>query len=173
MSMLTRRVWSRTGFALVLAALAVLPAIDAAYVSLACAAAPDGQSYIGTKECASCHFDQYMKWKKDKHSKEAFTVLTPQYQADPACLKCHTTGYGQPTGYQGAATPNLIGVTCEACHGTGSKHAEIAKQYANKKQLSEDEKKLVNGAIFRVLPKNVCIECHTSKAHKDHPKYTK
>ena len=39
------------------------------------------------------HFDQYMKWKKDKHSK-AFDLLTVKYEKDVKCLKCHTTGYG-------------------------------------------------------------------------------
>ena len=65
---------------------------------------PADQEYTGTKRCASCHFDQFMKWKASPHAK-AFSLLTKKYEADAKCLACHTTGYGQKTGY-GAAKDN-------------------------------------------------------------------
>jgi mono/diheme cytochrome c family protein len=133
---------------------------------------PTGQTYVGVKECSACHFKQYMAWKKTKHSKESFEILPEKYRADAQCIVCHTTGAGQPSGYKDATTPNLIGVTCEACHGPGSKHAETAKQYSNKK-LSADEEKIVRGTIWLQLPQNVCVSCHVDKAHKDHPRYSK
>ena len=135
-------------------------------------APPAGQTYIGVKECAACHFKQYMAWKKTKHAKESYEILPEKYRADGQCVVCHSTGYGAASGYKDATTPNLMGVTCEACHGPGSKHAEIAKQYTNKK-LSPAEEKIVRDSIWRQLPYNVCVSCHVDKAHKDHPRYSK
>ena len=135
---------------------------------------PADQTYTGAKQCGSCHFKQYMAWKKTKHAKEAFECLAAKYQADPQCINCHSTGYGAATGFKDiATTPNLAGTSCEACHGPGSKHDAIAKKYANKKKLEPDEEKEVRGSIYKVQPQNVCIRCHISQTHGEHPKYDK
>ena len=126
-------------------------------------APPEGQTYIGAKKCAACHFEQYMSWKKDKHSK-AFDLLTDAYAENAECLECHTTGYGQPTGYKRTADKQLAGVTCEACHGPGSKHAEVCEQFA-KKKLSEEEEKVARDSIWKMTPHNVCVHCHITKGH--------
>lgn len=132
---------------------------------------PEGQTYTGAKQCASCHFDQYLKWRQTKHAK-GFEILPAKYKTDASCLKCHTTAYGQETGYKGATTPELVGTSCEACHGPGSKHGEIAKGFGNKK-LTPEEQAYVRSTIYKVLPANSCVECHTDKGHKDHPPYDK
>ena len=138
------------------------------------ASPPTDQSYIGVKQCSACHFKQFGSWKKTKHATDAFKSLPEKYKADVTCLPCHSTGYGTATGFKDVATtPNLTGTTCEACHGPGSKHAAIAKQYANKKQLAPDEEKAVRGSIYKVLPQNACVRCHSVQGHKDHPKYDK
>ena len=128
-------------------------------------APPDGQTYTGAKECASCHFKQYMAWKKTGHAK-TFGLLTAKYENDTKCLKCHTTGYGEPTGYKTAADTNLQGTTCEACHGPGSRHGEICKKYG-KKKLTEAEEKIARDSIWLMVPKNVCVECHNLQAHRE------
>jgi len=128
---------------------------------------PADQTYTGIKACASCHFDQYMKWKKSKHA-VAFDVLTAKYQKDEKCIKCHTTGYGEPTGFTSfAATPQLAGTGCEKCHGPGSIHEKIAQKYAKVKTLTPEQDKEVRGSTWLVLPKNVCIECQLVQGHKD------
>jgi mono/diheme cytochrome c family protein len=110
-----------------------------------------------------------MKWKKDPHAK-AFETLTAKYQKDATCLKCHTTGYGEATGFKDATTTaSLAGVTCESCHGPGSAHEAAAQPLANVKELTPAQEKAVRDSIWLVLPKNVCIECHVTKAHKDNP----
>jgi len=137
-------------------------------------APPAGQTYTGTKACASCHFKQFMAWRKTKHAKEAWQSVPENYRADANCINCHTTGYGQATGFKDAeSTPNLVGTGCEACHGPGSKHEEVAKQFKDKKELAPDEEKAVRDSIYKVLPQNVCIRCHVAQAHKEHPKYEK
>lgn len=132
-------------------------------------APPTGQSYTGAKKCSSCHFEQYMTWRKTKHAK-TFELLPAEYQTNAECLKCHTTGYGQPTGFTDAASsPNLLGTTCETCHGPGSKHEEVCLQYAKKKKLSPEEEKAARDSIWLVQPKNVCIGCHVVQGHKKNP----
>lgn len=135
-------------------------------------APPAGQTYIGTKKCASCHFEQFLVWRKDKHSK-AFDILPEKYKTDASCLKCHTTGFGKPTGYKTSADTDLAGTTCEVCHGPGSKHEEICKPFASVKKLSPQQEAMARDSIYKVQPRNICIDCHTSKAHKAHPKYDK
>ena len=133
---------------------------------------PKGQKYIGAKQCQACHFDQFLTWRTTKHAK-GFEILPEKYQADATCLKCHTTGHGQDTGFKDlATTPGLVGASCESCHGPGSKHSEIAKSFGTKK-LNEEEKAYVSSTIHKMQPKNVCVECHLTRAHKKHPPYDK
>jgi mono/diheme cytochrome c family protein len=127
-------------------------------------APPEGQTYTGAKACASCHFEQYMSWKKTKHA-QAFDVLTAKYQSDSTCLKCHTTGLGEATGFKDmATTPALAGVTCETCHGPGSEHEKVVQAFGQKK-LSPEEEKQAKDTIWLILPKNVCVECHKVIGH--------
>ena len=128
---------------------------------------PADQEYIGTKKCAACHFDQFLKWRPTKHAK-SFELLPAKFQADANCLKCHTTGFGHPTGFKTAADLDLKGTSCEACHGPGSKHAEVAKPFANMKPTPEQEK-LARDSIWKMLPKNVCVECHKVQGHHENP----
>jgi DnaJ-class molecular chaperone len=134
---------------------------------------PADQTYTGKTKCASCHLKQYKAWKATKHSTDAFAKLPAKYKTDVTCLPCHSTGYGAATGFKDeASTPALAGTTCEACHGPGSKHAEVAKQYGEKKLTAEEEAK-VRGTIYKTLPQNVCMRCHATQVHKEHPKYDK
>lgn len=127
-------------------------------------APPEGQTYTGAKDCASCHFKQFMSWKKTKHSK-TFDLLPASYQTDATCLKCHTTGYGQATGFKDLATSaNLAGTTCETCHGPGSKHAEIAKGFG-KAKLTAAQEVTVRDSIWLMTPKNICVTCHLVQGH--------
>jgi hypothetical protein len=135
-------------------------------------APPAGQTYIGTKNCSSCHFEQFGMWRQDKHA-QAFEILPAKYKADPECLKCHTTGFGKETGFKTASDSHLAGTTCEACHGPGSQHKQICEAFTASKKLSPDQEKQARDSIWRVDPSNSCIHCHSRKAHKAHPDYDK
>ena len=125
-------------------------------------------------KCAACHLKEFKTWKATKHATESFAKLPAKYKADASCLACHSTGFGTPTGYKDDTTANLAGTTCEACHGPGSKHAEIAKKYESVKLTAGSaEDKEVRGSIYKVMPHNVCCRCHTAEGHKPHPDYDK
>lgn len=133
---------------------------------------PADQTYVGKNACASCHFEQAVSWKTTKHAK-GFEILPEKYRADKSCLKCHSTGFGEETGFTSEEkTPGLVGTSCEACHGPGSKHAEIAKKFTGK-DLTPEQKKYVGSSTYKIQPKNVCAECHLAQTHKKHPAYEK
>jgi hypothetical protein len=137
-------------------------------------APPAGQTYTGVKKCAACHLNQYKLWKKSKHAKEAWESVPAKYKADPKCINCHSTGYGQPSGFKDeTSTPALKGTTCEACHGPGSEHDKLCTPLLNVKKLSPEQEKTARDSIYKVLPGNICQRCHASQGHKDHPKYEK
>ncbi len=127
---------------------------------------PEGQEYLGTKRCAPCHFEHFMSWKKDKHAK-TFELLTKKYEKDEKCLECHSTGYGEATGFKDIkSTPTLAGTTCESCHGPGSIHEEVCKPFAKVKKLTPEQEKIARDSIWLLLPGTICISCHTQKAHQ-------
>jgi len=149
---------------------------------VACAA--DGAEFISQKGCKKCHFKQASSWKKTVHA-NAMDTLKPgeaadaktkagldpnaDYTKDPKCLKCHTTGYGQPGGYpaykdawsedeQKLAKDN-DGVGCEACHGAGSLYAPYKKDHEDYKR--PDVAKL--GLETPVTAEN-CTGCHNKES---------
>ena len=121
----------------------------------------DEAAYVGTSKCAPCHFAQFQQWKLDSHAK-AFEILPAKYKQDAGCLKCHTTGYGTPSGYQGESTPGLAGTTCEACHGPGSDHVSIAQRLAEAEVDAAGEQQL-RDSIQKVRSDNACVHCHLNK----------
>ena len=166
--------WMRTvgggalGAMLAMVVISVLPTAEPAQPQPAEEPAPPaGQTYIGAKRCGMCHFEEFAQWNKDRHSK-SFGLLPAKYQKDPKCLKCHTTGYGEPSGFRDIrSTPNLAGNTCETCHGPGSRHEEICKPLIETKDFSPAQRQRAKDAIWRMLPDNVCAECHQTKGHKE------
>jgi thiol-disulfide isomerase/thioredoxin len=78
--------------------------------------------YVGNEACAACHSDEYDSWGLTAHSIAWKTLLNHQSTDDPACVSCHVTGNGQPTGWNGEAESTLVNVGCEACHGPGGPH---------------------------------------------------
>jgi hypothetical protein len=140
-------------------------------------AKPSAPAYVGAKECAACHFDQFLEWLKTKHAKEAYSQLPAKYKTDAQCLKCHATGHGLAGGFTGPETPGLAGVACEACHGPGGAHAQAAAKDPTKTQLSAEDKKRITSAISRTPATRVCASCHVDSFHvgkgQEHPKYDK
>ena len=133
------------------------------------AADVEGATYVSNSKCKTCHLTEYKSWQLTPHAK-ALEVLKTADAAkvaemagrlgvkvegaaaeSPECLKCHVAGHGLAGGYPGAdstKTAALSGVTCESCHGPGSKHVAAAR---------EVKKTFINGKVSE----NFCRGCHT------------
>jgi len=126
--------------------------------------------YIGPEKCGGCHKTEYLAWKISTHAK-AFNVLKPgkrkkakklakldpekDYTADKKCIKCHVTGYRKKA--------ELAKVSCESCHGPGSKYAALHEE---KMMGFSKEEAISLGQRYGADDKTVCLDCHT---HKDSP----
>ncbi len=114
--------------------------------------------YVGAKKCKMCHNKdakgaQYKQWEATKHAK-AMESLSADEAKDPKCLKCHST--------YGSVNADLIltlkveeGVSCESCHGAGSKYFPTGI-------MKNKEKSIANGLIAPT--KEVCIACHNEES---------
>jgi hypothetical protein len=130
---------------------AVIGGVVATALFVAAADAPPNATYVGPDTCKACHLPQFKTWQAHKHSKN-FQVLEGGEQKNPECIKCHTTGYGKPSGFVSIEkTPNLANTGCEDCHGPGSAHLEAAKAAP---ETGAWEKK-----ISRIIA-SACIGCH-------------
>ncbi len=116
---------------------------------------PNGQKYLGSESCMTCHESAYASWKETRHGKAWKTLETvangDRYDWDttryPDCVKCHSVGYGQKSGFiNPEKTPGLAAVGCEQCHGPGEKHAK-------------------DPAVEKTVPFDVatCLKCHNSE----------
>jgi len=144
------------------------------------------KEYVGAQKCKACHIKQYKSWEQTTMAK-SFENLKPgikadekkkagldpnkDYTSDANCLKCHTTGYGKPSGFKNLAdTPDLINVQCEGCHGPGADFKEVMKK---DKQFKLAEAKAA-GLIVPNEKLNNCMDCHGSDSpfnEKVDPKY--
>ena len=83
----------------------------------------DPGEFVGSASCAECHAKEHALWSGSAHA-QAFTTLEHKNEAKNAdCLRCHTTGFKQATGFP-AGGSTLAGVGCESCHGPGKRHVE-------------------------------------------------
>lgn len=84
---------------------------------------PEEAKYSGGDTCRLCHPKQHSSWASTRHARAFELLENSDKTSDERCFPCHTTGYGQPSGFKDAqATPELKGVQCEACHGPGEPH---------------------------------------------------
>jgi hypothetical protein len=81
--------------------------------------------FVGSASCQSCHPQSHEVWQKSGHAHAFETLKKSGSDADPHCIKCHTVGFGQPSGYRRPlGVDSLVDVGCESCHGPGSEHLE-------------------------------------------------
>jgi len=127
--------------------------------------------YIGASKCKMCHNkpaggEQYKKWLDGPHanamktlsSEKALAIAKEKGIADPAtdasCIKCHST-FGSIDESVNIGVKITEGVSCETCHGPGSK-------YKSKTIMSSREKSLANGLI--IPDKKTCEGCHNEES---------
>jgi hypothetical protein len=117
----------------------------------------EGVAYVGAEKCKMCHGPQHKAWQEMKHS-NAWAALNDEQiksgkdEKGRACISCHSTGYGKPTGFESVEkTPDLVNVGCEACHGPGKAHMQTMMMAQMNDETPEDKK----------ISKNVgCTTCH-------------
>jgi len=113
-------------------------------------------TYIPGSKCKTCHLKQFKAHAETPHAKSFEKLTDAGEDKNPECLKCHTTGYGQPGGFADIiSTEDLAGTTCQACHGPGSAHIAHGLSKEQRKQTIEG------------TPKDACTKCH--KIHEAHP----
>jgi peroxiredoxin len=116
---------------------------------------PSAAAYVGSAACQSCHVDEHAKWLTHAHAEALATLEAKGKAGDPECLRCHTTGFDKPGGFQAASGPQpaLSGVGCESCHGPGGAHVgEGARKQGTILKLSD---KCGSCAILQI-----CGGCH-------------
>ena len=111
--------------------------------------------YARAEACAVCHEEIHAQEMQTRHAGALATLQRIGQANNPACLPCHTVGYGLPSGFVSATlTPHLGGVQCESCHGPAGHHA------ANE-----------TDPVFRPrveLASQMCGGCHNKDSHKPH-----
>ena len=122
--------------------------------------------YIGATKCKMCHNrpdkgKQYDIWKSGPHAK-AMDVLASEEakkysenpQKDKKCLKCHSTFHSADAKLMRGIKENE-GVSCESCHGPGSKYKSMTI-------MKNRQKAIDNGMV--VPNEVVCKKCHNDES---------
>lgn len=128
--------------------------------------------YIGAVKCKMCHNKsttgkQYDIWAKGPHanamkslsSDKAMAYAKEKGIADPSkeakCLKCHSTYHSVSEDLMATLTAKE-GVSCESCHGPGSKYKSMSI-------MKSTEKSLAAGLIMPT--EQVCKTCHKKEGN--------
>ena len=126
--------------------------------------------YIGAAKCKMCHNkpaggEQYKIWSEGPHANAMNSLSNEKSLAyakengiadpttEPSCIACHST-FGSIDESVNLGVKITEGVSCETCHGPGSK-------YKSKTIMESREKSLANGLI--VPDKKTCEGCHNEK----------
>jgi len=108
------------------------------------ASLPGDYRYAGSESCLTCHELEGDIWKKSPHAHGLETLDEKGFEADPYCVRCHTTGYGGPGGYRTLTERRTRGgVGCESCHGPSQAHMRSPETRSTSARASE-----------------ACITCH-------------
>lgn len=87
---------------------------------------PKGFAVAGTASCQTCHEEESRRWRQSRHAAAWASLKKTGSQADPACQRCHTTGYGAPGGFSSIKDErplrDRVQVGCESCHGPSQGH---------------------------------------------------
>ena len=114
-------------------------------------------SYAGAGACAGCHGDKFAEWSGTPHSVAISVLAAIGQDKNPACVVCHSVGFGQPTGYDLTAnTAHLQNVGCETCHGPAATH-----KYS--------DHNIIRPAVS--LDPKICGGCHQDSHHPTYEEY--
>jgi hypothetical protein len=127
-----------------LARLDLTPA-QTAFRPLSLAVPPPDYRLAGNAACRECHVEDCKLWEQSRHARAWQSLERGRAQPDPACQRCHTTGYGLPGGFASVRrTPDRVQVGCESCHGPSQAHVTDAKRPTTYHGRAQDQ----------------CLACH-------------
>jgi hypothetical protein len=113
-------------------------------------AVPAVKPFVTSLGCEGCHQKQVEVFKASAHARAFATLVKANQDFNPACVKCHVTGFSEPSGFVNARqTPDLANVQCEACHGNAAGH------------VADPQKP------FGAVPPRACFTCHTKENSPD------
>jgi hypothetical protein len=133
--------------------------------------------YMGAKVCGECHKSAYDVWLTSKHAQATESLKTGRpgdektwinRLYDPECVACHVTGWDPKqvvrfkTGYEDeGSTPQLVGQSCENCHGPGGLHTELERAWAKDKKTTDEVTAWRKFHRMSVkTARDVCAKCH-------------
>lgn len=101
--------------------------------------------FAGASPCLNCHRLDHPHDLARRHLTRIEAVR--EYSVYERCLPCHATGFDDPAGFlQPWERPDLLTVTCEACHGGSYSHAQKGEPpYPIRRPAAE-----------------ICHECHAA-----------
>ena len=106
---------------------------------------PADFAVAGTESCRECHEEECRVWDESGHAHAWKSLRDKGAHVDPACQRCHTTGYGQPAGFTSAGrSADRVAVGCESCHGPSQGHVDDSE---------------IQTAFFSQA-KHRCVGCH-------------
>jgi hypothetical protein len=134
---------------------------------------PPAERFLGPGACKGCHEKVFTAWA-DTRMASSFDVLRPgraveekkianldpeaDYTHDENCVPCHTTGFGLAGGFRSLEeTPEMAGVTCEACHGPGGSYAGVLMSKTSPNFATADVR--AAGLVYPPTA-TVCRKCH-------------
>lgn len=87
-----------------------------------------GQKIAGNQSCRECHAEDSQLWDSSKHAHAWHSLRREGTHVDPACQRCHATGYGLRGGFESVAeSSQSVNVGCESCHGPSREHVKDPK----------------------------------------------
>lgn len=135
--------------------------------------------YVGVKKCKSCHKKKklgnaYKIWTDTKHSHSYKTLLTAKAKKDGKraglktspekafeCLVCHVTAPEAPRSKFKKTFKVEDGITCESCHGPGSRYRKKKIMKKLRKEYKQGGNKLAKKYEYDHGSESTCADrCH-------------
>lgn len=108
----------------------------------------EASPYLGNDGCRKCHVNDanFAVYDRTHHARAWASLQQVGKSFDPECIPCHVTGWGEEGGFHSeSASPHLLNVGCEACHGPGKLHVTDPKRYPLVKSTLNDCYRCHNG----------------------------
>ena len=122
------------------------------------------------KTCGSCHYDQYLQWRSEKHATLAAS-LPIKHETDQNCTKCHAEAGFVRSSVSTDAHHTYVGVACESCHGPALEHVRFNVQFIHSPPLEPRLEEAARQTIRKGKPATACVQCHVGQSHKEHPQF--